>query len=912
LPLTSLLATKLYIPPPPSNLVSRQRLIEILNQGFKRKLTLISAPAGFGKTTLLSECVASCELPLAWYSLDEGDNDPALFFAYFIAALQSIEQNIGRGILSLLDSSQPSSIESILTEIINQIVTISVEFVLVLDDYHEIESPDIDQAISFLLSNMPPQMHLVIATRTDPTFPLPRLRSRGLLTEIRVDDLRFSPHEVVTFLEKEMGLKISAEEIFALEERTEGWIAGLQLAATTMQKLKNKNEIRHFVKNFSSSNKFILDYLTDEVLAKSPEITKSFLLQTSILNRLSAAVCDTITEQDNSQELLETIEATNLFLISLDNERHWYRYHHLFRELLQSRLKRLSPNSIPDLHRRAIVWFSNNGLMAEAIEHCLKIRNFEQAAELIQKFWLTESGGGIYYTSIINWLESIPNEVHRAHPNLGVIHGWMLCLTEQVDAVEPRLKKIEEMATAPLPTETLLKIAAIRGLNAYRRDNVDEAIEISLQTLEALGQNPFEKDLEAYTGIATNLGHSYRVIGNINESKKWFTKLMDASQTKNNLHLTIMGAVGLVRSQILAGELCLATETCFQGLAWCEQIAQETMQGLPMPVTPHLYRSLIELYIEMNKLDEAKGYLEQMEKMSQQHHIVMNIFAGNLLRALLLHAQGDTIGALYAIRQVEQLPSIYQKSGTRLFSPVAAIRAQLILAQITSTTRADQESNLAQVEQWAKTQRFSTDGSISTINEEFELLVWVRLLIAQDRSEKALIVLGRMIPDAIEKGRGSRVIEMKILQALAYHALGNTAEAMVALESALTLAESDGCVRLFVNEGPPMKKMLRDVAKQGIATNYVNKLLNAFNLQEEVDQSPSPASTSQSILVETLSERELEVLKLLADGATNQEIAEELIIAVTTAKKHVSNIIGKLGVTNRTQAVARARELDLV
>jgi len=381
----SILSTKLYIPPPPSNLIPRPRLIEQLNQGLLGKLTIVSAPAGFGKTTLLSECVARCGLPVAWYSLDESDDDLVRFLSYLIAALQSLDPDTGLGVSDILGSSQLPAAESILTDLINQIDKWPMQSVLVLDDYHVIESLEIDQAISFFITNLPAHIHLVIATRTDPTFPMSRLRSRGQLIEIRVDDLRFSPNEAALFLDKAMGLNVSPQDIATLEARTEGWIAGLQLAAISMQQLKHQNEITQFVDNFSSSHRYIMDYLTDEVLQQRPEGTRDFLLQTSILSRLSAPLCQAVTGMANSQEILETLDGANLFLISLDDERVWYRYHHLFDDLLQKRLDLHKHEFVSGLHLRAAEWYKENGWISEALDHFLKAEDHPGAADLIEE-----------------------------------------------------------------------------------------------------------------------------------------------------------------------------------------------------------------------------------------------------------------------------------------------------------------------------------------------------------------------------------------------------------------------------------------------------------------------------------------------------------------------------------------------
>jgi LuxR family maltose regulon positive regulatory protein len=386
---TVLLATKLYIPPPRPNLVSRPRLTERLNEGMMCKLTLISAPAGFGKTTLLSDWIHNREHPVAWVSLDEGDNDIARFLAYFIAALQTIDPrqspvgDIGDGVLTALQSPQASPLEAMLTTLVNDIVKITDHFVLVLDDYHVIEASEIDQALTFLLDHLPPQMHLIIASRVTPSLPLSRLRARCEMTELRVDDLRFTPDEVAVFLNQMTGLEFSTENIIALENRTEGWIAGLQLAALSMQGLKHSRDVSSFIAAFTGSHRYVLDYLTDEVLQQCPPGTTDFLLQTSILKRLSGPLCNAVTGQDDSHTTLEKLDDANMFIVPLDNERHWYRYHHLFADLLQQRLQRAQPDNIVELHRRASQWYEQNNLVTEALDHALAAADFDRAARLV-------------------------------------------------------------------------------------------------------------------------------------------------------------------------------------------------------------------------------------------------------------------------------------------------------------------------------------------------------------------------------------------------------------------------------------------------------------------------------------------------------------------------------------------------
>src|SRR5215210_192767 len=443
-----ILATKLYIPPPQPKVILRPRLIERLNEGLHRKLTLVSAPAGFGKTTLLGEWVAACERESAWLSLDEGDNDPTRFLAYLIAALQTIAPNIGEGVLEVLQSPQPPPTESILTALLNEIDTVPDDFVLVLDDYHVIDGSAVDEALSFVLEHLPPRMHLVIATREDPHLPLARLRGRGQLSEVRADDLRFAPDEAAEFLNQVMGLSLSAEDIATLETRTEGWIAGLQMAALSMQ---GRADATSFIKSFTGTHHFVLDYLVEEVLKQQPESVQTFLLRTSFLGRLCGPLCDAVMLDPavSGQEILEYLERANLFLVPLDDERRWYRYHHLFAELLRQRLHQRSTSSPADegtgvdaLHIRASQWYEDHGLAFEAFEHAAAAHDVARAARLIEGEGIPRHFRGAVMT-ILDWLESLPSSVLNARPALWWRYASFLLVNGQTTGVEEKLQAAE-------------------------------------------------------------------------------------------------------------------------------------------------------------------------------------------------------------------------------------------------------------------------------------------------------------------------------------------------------------------------------------------------------------------------------------------------------------------------------------
>ncbi|MBA3473304.1 MAG: hypothetical protein H0T57_08795 [Rubrobacter sp.] len=515
---TPILATKLYIPPPRPKVVLRPRLIERLNEGLHRKLTLISAPAGFGKTTLVSEWVAGCERPAAWLSLDEGDNDPTRFLAYLVAALRTIAADIGEGVLGVLQSPQPPPTESILTALLNEITTIPDDFVLVLDDYHVIDAKPVDNALAFLLEHLPPRMHLVIATREDPHLPLARLRVQGQLSELRAADLRFTPSEAAGFLNQVMGLNLSAEDIAALETRTEGWIAGLQLAAISMQGHK---DAASFIESFTGSHHFVLDYLVEEVLQQQPESVQTFLLRTSILAHLCGPLCDAVLLDPSAsgQETLEYIEHANLFLVPLDNERRWYRYHHLFAELLRQRLHQSTTSStgdevgdVAELHSRASVWYEDNGLEIEAFQHAAAANDVERAARLIEGegMPLQFRGAG---APVLNWLESLPKTALDARPSLWVTYASTLLFGGQHTAVEQTLQAAEAALQGTEPDEEtrdlIGRIASMRATLAVIQNDVETIITQSRRALEYLHRD----NLLVRTATTWTLGYAYQLLG---------------------------------------------------------------------------------------------------------------------------------------------------------------------------------------------------------------------------------------------------------------------------------------------------------------------------------------------------------------------------------------------------------------
>ncbi len=871
---------------------------------------------------------------IAWLSLDKGDNDPARFLAYFVAALGTIEANIGKGALSALHATQPQPppTEAVLTSLLNEIAAIPNRIVLVLDDYHVIESPPIDQVLTFLLDHLPPPpggMHLVIAGRTDPSLPLSRLRAGGQMTELRADDLRFRLDEVATFLNQVMGLSLSPEHVAALETRTEGWIAGLQLAALSMQG-RNAERITDFINSFTGSHRYILDYLADEVLQRRPKGTKEFLLQTSILDRLSGPLCDAVIGspplvgeglgERSSQSILETLEAANLFIVPLDDERRWYRYHHLFADLLRSRLETSQPDLVPTLHRRASAWYAQNDLMSEAIAHSLAAEDFDRAAQLTEQTFFDRMSRGEDFATMLARLVALPDEIIRARPRLGVMYAWMLSITLQLDAVEPRLQEVERRAGDQLlPADLQLQIAHIRAELTRHRGEFARAIELSHQVLEALPEERSMTDMQTLTGTVFNLAWGYLQAGDVVQAQHWFSEALTISQAAGSLHLILLTYRGLAQLHELQGQLHQARETYRQGLQLAAEAAQQN--GQPVPAVVYVDLGLGELLREWNELDEADHYLTQGLEMGHKWQIGGDTLRdGYLSQARLKQAQGDMAGALDVIRQAQKLAPAYQ-SVPGFGDPIATCRARLMLIQAVSTGNA---GHLEAVEQWVEARGLRAESPIHSLNDECEYLTWARLLIAQNEPDQALQLLTQLLQAAEDGGRRGRVIEIWALQALAQQALGDTDQALMTIERALSLAEPEGYIRLFVDEGRPMAKLLRQAASRGITPDYIGKLLAVFQndesgmMSDELNgtkihpSSPAPVGVSPQPLVEPLSERELEVLCLIAAGLTNREIAETLVIALGTAKAHTASIYAKLDVRNRTQAVARARELNLL
>jgi LuxR family maltose regulon positive regulatory protein len=909
---TPILATKLYVPPPRPRVVLRPRLIERLNEGLHRRLTLISAPAGFGKTTLLSGWVAGCERPAAWLSLDEGDNDPTRFLSYLVAALQTIAPNIGEGVLGALQSPQPPPTETILTVLLNEINTIPDGFVLVLDDYHVIDAKTVDDALVFLLDHLPPRMHLIISTREDPHLPLARLRARGQLGELRAADLRFTPSEAAEFLEGVMGLSLSAEDIAALEDRTEGWIAGLQLAALSM---RGREDVAGFIRAFAGDNRYVVDYLVEEVLQRQPERVRSFLLQTSILERLSGPLCDAVTGQEASNALLEALERGNLFVVPLDDRRHWFRYHHLFADVLRARLMEEQPDRTPTLHRRASEWYERNGSPTDAIRHALAAEDFERAAGLVELATLEMLGSS--QETLYRWLMALPDEVVRARPVLSVYYAFALLGRGGFEAVDAHLRGAErwldtsaetsERREAPSVDMVVVDEVAFRSLpgtiavaRAYHAGALGDVFCAADHARRALDLLP--EDDHLWRGAAASLlGIAYWTSGDLEAAHRSFADGVSHQQMTGNIRFQIVGTYILADIRIAQGRLHEAVRTYEQSL----QVVTE--QGDPVWGTAHLYVGLGELHRERGDLEAANQHLLRSKELDEHGELPETRYRWYVAMARIKEAQGDLDAALDLLDEAERQ---YVASPDPDVRPIAALKTRVWVAQ----------GRLTEALGWTRERGLSAHDDLSYLRE-FEHITLARVLIARynrDRAERsiheAMGLLERLLKAAEEGGRIGSVIEILVLQALAHEAQGDDSTALVPLERALTLAEPEGYVRIFVDEGRPMAQLLSKAATHGIMLGYVGRLLSAFEAEEHKSEDRSrlpPALPAQS-LVEPLSQRELEVLQLLAQGLSNREISQRLFLALSTVKGHNRIIFSKLMVQNRTEAVARARELGLL
>jgi LuxR family transcriptional regulator, maltose regulon positive regulatory protein len=905
-----LLETKLYVPRPRRALVPRPRLSERLDRGSTSKLILISAPAGFGKTTLLTEWLAAGpaapadERLAAWLSLDRGDNDPASFWTYVIAALQTVAPGVGESALTLLQAPQPPPIETVLTALLNDLGALTGDIVLVLDDYHVIDAHDVQDAMAFLLDHLPPRLNVVIASRTDPALPLARLRARGELVETRAAELRFTPDEAAAYLNEMMGLQLTARDVAALEGRTEGWIAALQLAALSMQ---GRDDVAGFIAGFTGDDRYVVDYLAEEVLQRQSDRVQTFLLQTSILGRLSGPLCDAVTGQGGGKAMLEALDRGNLFLVPLDDRRRWYRYHHLFADVLQARLLDEQPDQVPDLHRRASAWYEQNGERSVAIGHALAAEDFERAAALVE-LAIPAMSRTRQEAMVRGWLEVIPDEVVRVRPVLSVGFAGALLSVGELEGVESRLRDAERWLDVTTGTDARSQarsaemvvadeeeyrrlpgmIELYRAAQALARGELPGTVRHARRALELA---PGDDHL-CRAGASGMLGLASWASGDLEAGHSAYAECMTGLRRAGHIADTFGCAIALADIRLVQGRLGEAMRTYEQALQRVPEQGGPVLRG-----TADMYVGMSGIHRERNDLHAATQQLLRSQELGEHTGLPQNRYRWRVAMARIRQAEGDLDGALDLLNEAER---VYVGDFFPNVRPVPALRARVWIAQ----------GSLGEALGWAREQGLSVDDDLSYLRE-FEHITLARVLMARYQDERAersareaIQLLDRLLRAAEEGERAGSVIEIGVLRALAYQRHGDIPAALSCLERAVTLAEPEGYVRVFVDEGPPMASLLRVAAKQQAAGNYVRQLLAAAT---ETEQN-GPA---QQALIEPLSERELDVLRLLGTELDGPAIARELMVSLNTVRTHTKHIYAKLAVTNRRAAVRRAAELDL-
>ena len=906
----ALLATKLHVPRPQPGFVRRPRLVEALGEGLARGLVVVCAPAGFGKTALLADWAGSGRRPVAWLSLDTADNDPARFWRHVVAALDRACPGIGERAGPLL-GPPPSSFDGLVTALINELAAQpgDDQVLLVLDDYHLIDTQPVHAALTFLLEHLPAGLRLVLTSRSDPPLPLARLRARGQLAELRAGELRFTPEEAAALLREATGPGLPGAAVAALAARTEGWAAGLQLAALS---LRGQPDPASFVAAFSGSHRYILDYLTGEVLEQQPEPVRTFLLETSVLERLSGGLCDAVTGRTDGQVMLEQVERAGLFLVPLDEVRGWWRYHHLFADLLRARLQQQQPGRVPALHRAAAAWSEARGLADDAVRHALGAGDPDWAARLIEQHF-----DGIFLqgesATVQRWLSGLPAELVRARPRLCLAQAWMALVEGDVDAAAPPL---DAAARAPAgaadepfgpsagrAASVLANVPAAIALDhaflAYLRGDAEATAGFASQALAELGEGEWMLGL----WIRSMRALAEWLRGRLADAERGFAAIVAGWQAAGERPLAASACHFLGHIQRAQGRLDAALGTYQQALEITAPPGQAAM-----PAAGIGYVGMAEVAYQRGELDAALRHVTEGIARCRQLNWTQPLATGLVTLAWIRQAKGDPAGALEAIGEAERAapgPAVAD-----LFNPVPAQRARLLLAQ----------GQVAAAARWTQQRGLADDDEPAYLRER-EHLVLARVLLAQDRPRPALALLDRLHAPAAAQGRAGSVIEIQALQALALAADGDQAAAVDRLAAALTLACPQGYVRVFADEGAPMGVLLgklvaarraEQAAARGVPLGCLARVLQAFGQKDAEPGSRPRTAPAVPGLVDQLTVRELEILRLLAAGAPNQAIAEQLVVTLDTVKKHITHLLGKLGAANRTEAAAIARQLGLI
>ncbi|MGG6239634.1 LuxR C-terminal-related transcriptional regulator [Nodosilinea sp. AN01ver1] len=897
---TPLLLTKLHRPSPRSHLVRRDRILQTLQQGVSSRIILVSAPAGFGKTTALGEWAQQTQQPVGWLALDERDNNPRRFWSYLVAALQKADGLLGEATLSMVQSPEPIPFEVFLTPLLNELTQLQSDLILVLDDYHVITAPTIHEGLRFLLEHLPAGVRMAIATRSDPPFPLARWRVRSQLTELRATDLRFTDAEATTFLQRSLPQSLTEAQVMTLQQQTEGWIAGLQLAMLSLRESASPTAL---LATFGGTQRYILDYLVEEVLNRQPPSVRQFLLRTAILEQLCGSLCAAVVDEAavSSTQALEQLDRQNLFVVPLDDERTWYRYHHLFAEALRHQLQRTEPDLALGCHRRAAQWYEQQGYVADALHHAIAADAFDYAAQLIEREMQTSENPRLDAVVLSDALATLPLDLVQARPWLLAAKAWVgftaSQFAEAVAVIEQMEQLLEKNISETENTDQLWGlVVALKGMKARQQGNNVESAAFMEKALQLLPQNySWLRSL-----ILLNLGVTYFVDDNYNAAQRLLPEVSRIGRARGAADPAIAGLYLQAQFLALRGQLTEATALCQQGLDLAtERRWLATYAGVLVQV------ALADLLRQQNQLDAAAHHLGQSIDRAianQQPGLMM----GYITLARVRQAQGDLAAAWAAIRQAERCqvwlwPTIL---------PVAACKARLCLV----------EGNLNAAIAWVESSGLTVDDDLhyNTTEKcptaaELIYLTYARVLLAQGQQtasapplQTALRLLTRLQAQAQAGGRTLRLMETLLLQALIWQVQDERSRALNYLQQALEIPHQDNDMRLFLDEGKAMADLLACAASSRVQTKEVVRLLAIFELQ------PAQKPAVVQPLVEPLSDRELEVLTYLATGMTNQAIADDLYVSLAAVKWHARNIYGKLAVKNRTQAVAKARELGIL